>query len=104
VARRNLCRQVEDRQEARDAAGERRGGEAGARRQARLGDEADGNRLAVRQSVAAERLEGVPDGVPEVEDDPPAGFARVLAPFVAGAMRRANGKDLARLKSILEAS
>ncbi len=34
----------------------------------------------------------------------PAGFAKVLAPFVAGAMRRANGKDLARLKSILEAS
>ena len=34
----------------------------------------------------------------------PAGFAKILAPFVAGAMRRANGKDLARLKSILEAS
>jgi hypothetical protein len=34
----------------------------------------------------------------------PTGFAKVLAPFVAGAMRRANGKDLARLKSILEAS
>ena len=33
----------------------------------------------------------------------PAGFAKILAPFVAGAMRRANGKDLARLKSILEA-
>ena len=34
----------------------------------------------------------------------PAGFAKILAPFVAGAMRRANSKDLARLKSILEAS
>jgi uncharacterized membrane protein len=34
----------------------------------------------------------------------PAGFAKLLAPFVAGAMRRANNKDLARLKSILEAS
>ena len=34
----------------------------------------------------------------------PTGFAKILAPFVAGAMRRANGKDLARLKSILEAS
>jgi len=32
------------------------------------------------------------------------GFGRILASFVAGAMRRANGKDLARLKSILEAS
>ena len=34
----------------------------------------------------------------------PAGFAKILSPFVAGAMRRANSKDLARLKSILEAS
>jgi DNA-binding transcriptional ArsR family regulator len=34
----------------------------------------------------------------------PAGFAKILALFVAGAMRRANSKDLARLKSILEAS
>ena len=34
----------------------------------------------------------------------PAGFARILAPFIAGAMRRANGKDLARLKSIPEAT
>lgn len=34
----------------------------------------------------------------------PAGFPKLLAPFVAGAMRRANIKDLARLKSILEAA
>jgi hypothetical protein len=34
----------------------------------------------------------------------PAGFAQIMAPFAAGAMRRANSKDLARLKSILEAS
>jgi uncharacterized protein YndB with AHSA1/START domain len=32
----------------------------------------------------------------------PAGFSKLLAPFVAPAMRRANRKDLARLKSILE--
>jgi hypothetical protein len=32
----------------------------------------------------------------------PTGFSRILAPFMAGAMRRANSKDLARLKSILE--
>jgi Polyketide cyclase / dehydrase and lipid transport len=32
----------------------------------------------------------------------PSGFARIAAPFMAGAMRRANRKDLARLKSILE--
>lgn len=34
----------------------------------------------------------------------PAGFSKILAPFMAGAMRRANNKDLARLKSILEAA
>ena len=32
----------------------------------------------------------------------PAGFSRLSAPFMAGAMRRANRKDLARLKAILE--
>jgi hypothetical protein len=32
----------------------------------------------------------------------PAGFKRVAAPFMARAMRRANEKDLARLKQILE--
>jgi len=32
----------------------------------------------------------------------PAGFSKVVAPFIAIAMRRANRKDLARLKSILE--
>ncbi|HEY1322794.1 MAG TPA: hypothetical protein VGF32_21230, partial [Streptosporangiaceae bacterium] len=34
----------------------------------------------------------------------PAGFSKILAPFVAAAMRRATSKDLARLKSILEAN
>lgn len=33
----------------------------------------------------------------------PSGFAHVGAPMMAGAMRRANGKDLRRLKEILEA-
>ena len=32
----------------------------------------------------------------------PAGFSRVTAPIMAAAMRRANRKDLARLKGILE--
>ena len=32
----------------------------------------------------------------------PAGFSRLLAPFMASAMRRANRKDLARLKAVLE--
>jgi hypothetical protein len=33
----------------------------------------------------------------------PSGFSKLLAPFMAGAMRRANKKDLARLKALLEA-
>jgi hypothetical protein len=32
----------------------------------------------------------------------PSGFSRVAAPMMASAMRRANRKDLRRLKSILE--
>ena len=32
----------------------------------------------------------------------PAGFSRIVAPLLAGAMRRANSKDLARLKTLLE--
>ena len=33
----------------------------------------------------------------------PAGFSKLLSPFMAPAMRRANRKDLATLKEILEA-
>ena len=32
----------------------------------------------------------------------PTGFSRVMAPFIAWAMGRANRKDLACLKSLLE--
>ena len=32
----------------------------------------------------------------------PAGFSRLVAPMMAGAMRRANEKDLRRLKALLE--
>jgi hypothetical protein len=34
----------------------------------------------------------------------PSGFNRVVAPFMGAAVRRANTKDLAKLKSLLEAS
>jgi uncharacterized membrane protein len=34
----------------------------------------------------------------------PAGFSRLLAPLIAPAMRRANTRDLAKLKTILEAT
>ena len=34
----------------------------------------------------------------------PEGFSKLTAPFMAGAMRRANRKDLAKLRSILEAT
>jgi hypothetical protein len=33
----------------------------------------------------------------------PAGFSKLVAPMMASAMRRANRKDLARLKELLEA-
>ena len=34
----------------------------------------------------------------------PAGFSKALAPFMAPAMRRANRKDLANIKAIMEAA
>jgi hypothetical protein len=51
------------------------------------------------------RWEGTPDGNTRMtlrNRGTPAGFSRWFAPFMAMAMRRANRKDLALLKSVLE--
>ena len=87
-----------------------------------------GRRLAytyeIRELVPAERLvQATADGPFPMEttytwdDNPaggttmtlrnrgePAGFSKIAGPVMAGAMRRANQKDLARLKEILEGS
>jgi hypothetical protein len=34
----------------------------------------------------------------------PSGFSRLMSPFMTSAMRRANRKDLARLKAALEST
>jgi hypothetical protein len=36
------------------------------------------------------------------EPGEPSDFSRIVAPLITAAMRRANRKDLARLKSLLE--
>ena len=51
------------------------------------------------------RWEDIGDGVTRMtlrNRGEPSGFANLAAPIVAAAMRRANRKDLARLKEILE--
>lgn len=52
------------------------------------------------------KFSDAPSGATKVElrnRGRPSGFSNVLAPAMAGAIRRANRKDLRRLKSILEA-
>jgi hypothetical protein len=49
--------------------------------------------------------ESTPEGYPKMQlrnRGTPTGFSRWFAPFMAGAVRRANRKDLARLKALLE--
>jgi uncharacterized membrane protein len=50
-------------------------------------------------------FEALPNGATRVtlrNRGEPAGFSKIAAPALVGAMRRANRKDLARLKEILE--
>jgi hypothetical protein len=51
-------------------------------------------------------FEDAPDGATAMalrNRGTPSGFAAIIAPFAAVAMRRANRKDLARLKQLMEA-
>lgn len=70
-----------------------------------------GERLVMRTSEGpfpmktSYRWKSVPDGGTRMtlrNRGEPAGFSRLVAPFMAMAIRRANTKDLARLKQILE--
>jgi hypothetical protein len=59
--------------------------------------------LGWRLSDTYEIVELVPGELTLRNRGRPSGFSKLVAPFMAVAMRRANRKDLARLKSILEA-
>lgn len=72
---------------------------------------APGERLVMRTSEGPFPMETTYEFAPTAEGDTamtlrnrgkPAGFSIVVAPLMAVAMRRANHKDLARLKRILE--
>lgn len=70
-----------------------------------------GERLVMRTSEGpfpmetSYRWEATPEGFTHMtlrNRGTPTGFSRVMAPFMAWAMRRANQKDLACLKALLE--
>ena len=72
-----------------------------------------GERLVIRTAEGPFPLEtlyrwqAAPDGATRMtlrNRGEPAGFSSIVAPFVALAMRRANRKDLLRLKAVLERS
>jgi hypothetical protein len=72
-----------------------------------------GRKLVMRTAEGPFPMETVYEWQPEAEaatrmtlrnHGEPSGFSRLMSPFMAGAMRRANQKDLARLKGILEAA
>jgi uncharacterized membrane protein len=60
--------------------------------------------LAMRTSYDFEALGASRTRMTLRNQGAPAGFSRLLAPFVAPAMGRANRKDLQRLKRLLEAA
>jgi uncharacterized membrane protein len=70
-----------------------------------------GNRLVMRTAEGPFPMEttctwtSMPDGATRMtlrNQGTPSGFSKLMAPFMAGAMRRANRKDLVRLKHVLE--
>lgn len=72
---------------------------------------ADGERLVMRTQQGPFPMETTYTFVPEGADatrmtlrnrGEPAGFSKLVGPLMAPAMRRANNKDLASLKTILE--
>jgi hypothetical protein len=74
-------------------------------------DYAPAERLVMRTSEGpfpmetTYRWEALPGGATRMtlrNRGEPTGFARLATPFMSAAMRRANRKDLARLKSLLE--
>jgi hypothetical protein len=76
-----------------------------------IADLAPGERLTMRTTQGPFPMEttyvwsDMPGGGTRMElrnRGEPAGFSRLAAPMLAGAMRRANRKDLARLKTLLE--
>jgi hypothetical protein len=63
------------------------------------------NGLGARPDAAAPRPSTTPivcSSVTLRNRGEPAGFSRLMTPFISPAMRRANRKDLAALKAILE--
>lgn len=60
--------------------------------------------LPMETACAWEALDGGATRMTLRNRGEPAGFSALMAPFMAGAMRRANRKDLKLLKSLIEAA